>query len=101
MSKQKGNNQLDRQVKCSNTSHDFVYYLPARKTQKITKISPTQIGKRPIYKFFIDYDNKYYPPPCMLDLSSTSVVISPEAAKAFKIPVVRRTRKVQSNDSTG
>jgi hypothetical protein len=37
----------------------------------------------------------------MLDLGSTSFVISPNAAKAFKIPVVRRTKKVRSNDVTG
>jgi hypothetical protein len=37
----------------------------------------------------------------MLDLESTSIVISPNAAKAFKIPVVRRTKKVRSNDVTG
>jgi hypothetical protein len=37
----------------------------------------------------------------MLDLESTSFVISPNAAKAFKIPVVKRTKKVKSNDVTG
>jgi len=37
----------------------------------------------------------------MLDLGSTSFVIPPEAAKAFKIPVVKRMKKVQSKDVTG
>lgn len=37
----------------------------------------------------------------MLDLGSTSFVISPNAAKAFKIPVVKRTKKVRSNNVTG
>jgi len=101
MTKRKVNNQLDHQVKRSSTSYDFVYYLPARKTHKITKISPTKIGKRPIYKFFIDYDNNYYPLRCMLDLGSTSIVISPKAVKAFQIPVVRRITKVRSADVTG
>jgi hypothetical protein len=101
MSKRKATSQLDHQVKRNNTSNDFVYYLPVRKTHKITKISPTKIGKRPIYKFFIDHDNKYYPLRCMLDLGSTSFVISPNAAKAFKIPVVKRTKKIRSNDVTG
>jgi hypothetical protein len=101
MSKRKATSQLDHQVKRNNTSKDFIYYLPARKTHKITKISPTKIGKRPIYKFFIDHDNKYDPLRCMLDLGSTSFVISPNAAKAFKIPVVKRTKKIRSNDVIG
>jgi len=37
----------------------------------------------------------------MLDLGSRSFVISPEAAKAFKIPVVKRIQKVKSADVTG
>jgi len=37
----------------------------------------------------------------MLDLGSTSFVISPAAAKAYKIPVVERTKKVISADVTG
>jgi hypothetical protein len=36
----------------------------------------------------------------MLDLGSTSIVISPEAVKAFRIPVVKGTRKVKSADVT-
>jgi hypothetical protein len=101
MSKRQATNQLDHQVKRGNTSNDFVFYSSARKNHKITKISPTKIGKRPIYKFFIDYNNKYYPLWCMLDPGSTSFVISPNAAKDFKIPVVKRTNKVKSNDVTG
>jgi hypothetical protein len=37
----------------------------------------------------------------MLDLGSTSFDISPNAAKVFKIPVVKRTMKVQSEDVAG
>jgi len=37
----------------------------------------------------------------MLDLGSTSFVISPNAAKAFKIPVVKRTKRLISQDVTG
>jgi len=37
----------------------------------------------------------------MLDLGSTSFVNSANAAKAFKIPVVKGTKKVGSNDVTG
>jgi hypothetical protein len=37
----------------------------------------------------------------MLDPGSTSFVISRNAAKAFKIPVIRRTKKDQSKDVTG
>jgi len=63
-------------------------------------MSPTKIGKRPIHTFFVEYDNRYYPLRCMFDLGSTSFVISPNAAKAFKIPVVKRTKKIRSNDVT-
>lgn len=51
-----------------NTSRDFVYHMAARKGAKVYKVSPTKIGKRPIYKFFIDHDGKYFPLRCMLDL---------------------------------
>jgi len=37
----------------------------------------------------------------MLDLGSTSFVISPEAAKAFSIPVVRRHQSVKTGDVSG
>jgi hypothetical protein len=37
----------------------------------------------------------------MLDLRSTSLVISPEAAKAFKIPGVKRMKKIFSWDVSG
>jgi hypothetical protein len=101
MMKRNATSQLDHQVKRNNISNNFLYYQPARKTHKISKISRTNIGKRPICKFFIDHDNKYYPLRCMLDLGSTSFVISPNVAKAFKIPVVKRTKKVRSNNVTG
>jgi hypothetical protein len=37
----------------------------------------------------------------MLDLGSTRFVISPNAVKAFRIPVVKRKKKVKSKDETG
>jgi len=37
----------------------------------------------------------------MLDLGSTSFVISPEAAKAFSIPVVKREKPVRTGDVSG
>jgi hypothetical protein len=100
MSQGKVTDQLDHSVQCNITSQDFVYYFPVRKTKKIIKISPTKVGKRPTYKFFIDYNYKYYPLWCMLDLGNTCSVIPPEAAKAFKIPVVRITKKIQRKDGS-
>jgi hypothetical protein len=89
MAKRKASEPLERYPKKTNTCTDFVYYQPALHP-KIQKISATRIGKRPIYRFFIDYDGKQFPLRCMLDNGSTSFVISPEAAKAFAIPVVKR-----------
>jgi len=57
-----------------------------------------KIGKRPIYQFFSDYDGKYFTLRYMLDLGSTSFVISPEVAKAFAIPVVKRPKPIKSGD---
>jgi hypothetical protein len=37
----------------------------------------------------------------MLDLGSTSFVVSPEAAKAFSIPVVKRPRPIKAGDVSG
>jgi hypothetical protein len=51
--------------------------------------------------FFIDFDGKYFPLRCMLDLGSTSFVISPEAAKAFRVPVVTRTIPARASDVGG
>jgi len=99
--KRKATDQLDHLAKKSNTSTGYVFYEASKKNKKISKISPTKSGKRPIYNFFIDYNKKCYPMWCLLDLGSTSFVISPNAAKAFKIPVIKRTKKVQSNDVTG
>jgi len=100
MAKRKASELLERHPKKLNTSTDFVYYQPALHP-KIQKVSATKIGKRPIYKFFVDYDGKQFPLRCMLDNGSTSFVISPEAAKAFAIPVVKRQRPVQTGDASG
>jgi hypothetical protein len=64
-------------------------------------VSETKIGKRPFYRFFIDYEGEYFPLRCMLDLESTSFVISPEAAKTFLIPVVKRQKYVRTWDVSG
>ena len=76
------------------------------KVKKLHKIPQTRIGKRPIYKFFIDYDDgtgisKQFPVRAMLDLGSTSFTISPETAKVFKIPVVRRKHAIGAKDFGG
>jgi transposase InsO family protein len=100
MAKRKASEPLERFPKKINTSTDFVYYQPATHP-KVKKVAATKIGKRPIYKFFVDYDGKYFPLRCMLDNGSTSFVISPEAAKAFAIPVVKRTRPIRTGDASG
>jgi len=100
MAKRKAPEPLERYPKKIITSTDFVYYRPALHP-KIRKVTATKIGKRPIYRFFIDYEGKYFPLRCMLDLGSTSFVISPEAAKAFSIPVVRRLNQVKTGDVSG
>jgi len=101
MLKQKVIDLLGSAAKKPNTSTNFVFYESYRKDKKIRKISSTKIRKRPIYRFFLDFDDLYFPLHCMLDLESTSFVISPEAAKAFRIPVVKRTKTVKSADVTG
>jgi len=100
MSKRNASDPLLREHKKQNTSTDFVYYQPATHPS-IKKVSATKVGKRPIYSFFIDYDGNYFPLRCMLDLGSTSFVISPEAAKAFSILVVSRPKPVKAGDVSG
>jgi len=90
----------DQTTMRQNTSSHYVYYDSAR-NKMISKVLLTQIGKRPIYKFFIDEDNHYFPLRCMLDMGITAFVISLNTAKAFKIPVVKRTIKVKSKGVTG
>jgi len=63
-------------------------------------MSTTKIGKKPVSQFFLDFDNNYFPLCCMLNLGITSFVISPEAAKEFQIPVVKRTKRVKTADIT-
>jgi len=102
MAKSKATEELALPIpKKPNVSNDYVYYMAARKEAKVYKVSPTKIGKRSIYKFFIDFDGKYYPLRCMLDLGSTSFVISPQAAKAYKIPVVKREIPARASDVGG
>jgi hypothetical protein len=95
MSKCKASELLEGKPKRINTSTDFVYYQPALQ-QKFRKVSSTKIEKRPIYRCFIDYNGKYFPLRCMLDMGSTSFVISPEETKAFSIPVVNRPIRIKS-----
>jgi hypothetical protein len=100
MAKRKATEPLERYPKKINTSTNFVCDQPARNT-KIPKVSATKVRKRPIYRFFIDYEGKYFSLCCMLHLGSTSFVISPEDAKAFSIPVVRRCQPVNTGDVSG
>jgi len=99
MSKRKALETLSLEAKCQNKSSDIVYYQSALQ-QKIRKISQTKIGKQPIYQFFIDYDEKYFPLRCILDLGSTSFSISQEAAKVYTILVVQRMVEANSTDIT-
>jgi len=102
MSKRKTDAELaPTNSKKSNTSKEYVYHMAARKGAKVYKVSPTKIGKRPIYKFFIDFNGKYFPLRCMLDLGSTSFVISPEATRAFQVPVVKRKIPAKASDVGG
>jgi hypothetical protein len=105
MSKRKATEELSSPtIKKHNDSKNFVFYEAVNKHNEkptIRTVSPTKIGKRPIYKFFIDFDGKYFPLRCMLDLGSTSFVISPEAAKAFGIPVVKRILPTKVSDIGG
>jgi hypothetical protein len=83
MSKRKATEEFAPPIlKKSNTLTNYVYHMAACKGAKVYKVSPTKIGKIPNNKFLIDFDGKYFPLCCMLDLESTSFVISPEAAKA-------------------
>jgi hypothetical protein len=100
MAKRKPSEPLERYPRETNTSTDFVYYQPALHPT-IQKISATRVGKRPIYRFLIDHDGKQFPLRCMLDNGSTSFVISPEAAKAYAIPVVKRPRPISTGDASG
>jgi hypothetical protein len=84
-----------------NTSKDYVYHMAARKGAKVYRVSSITIGKRPSYKFFIDFNGKYFPLRCMLDLGSTSFVISPDATKAFQIPVDKREIQARASDVGG
>jgi hypothetical protein len=105
MSKRKATSDLEgHTLKKHNNSQNYVYYSAVNKHNnklQIKTINPTKVGKRPIYKFFIDYDGNYFPLRCMLDLGSTSFVISPEATKAFRIPVVKRNVPTRTSDVGG
>jgi hypothetical protein len=87
--------------KKQNTSTHYFYYMAARKGAKVYKVAPTKIGKRPIYKFFIDFNGNYFPLKCMMDLGSTSLVISPEAANGIRVPVVKREIPARESDVGG
>jgi len=100
MSKHKASAPLLREPKKINLSTDFVEYQPAS-LPKIRKVSATEVGKRPIYRFFIEYDGKYFLLRCMVDSGSTSFVILTEAAKAFSIPVVVRSMPLKAGDVSG
>lgn len=93
MAKRKALEPLERQPGKINMSTHFVYYQPALHT-KIRKVTSTKIRQSRIYRFFIDYDCKYFFLQSTLDLGSTSFVISHQEAKACPIPVVKRPRPI-------
>lgn len=64
-------------------------------------MSAMKVDKRLIDQIFIDHGNHYFSLRCMLELGSTSFIISPEAVKPFRIPVVMGIRKDKSADATG
>jgi hypothetical protein len=88
-------------TKKPNVSTDYVYHMTAKMGAKVYKVSPMTVSKRPIYKFFIDLDGQYFPLRCILDLVSTSFAISPEAAKVFRVPVVKRQIPARASDVGG
>jgi len=94
--KRRHSEPLRRQRNKFNSSTDFVQCQPAT-LKEIQKVCATRIGKRLIYRFFNQCKIQYFPLTCLLDVGSTSFVISPEAAKAFSIPVIKRTKIVKSN----
>jgi hypothetical protein len=100
MAKRKAAEPLARNPTKINTSTDFVFYESARHA-KISNVLATKLGKQPIYRFFIDYNGKYFPLRGILDLASTSFVISPEAAKAFSIRVGKWSQAVKTGDVSG
>jgi hypothetical protein len=59
MSKRKASASLGREPKRLNSSPDFVYNQSAS-AQKVKKVSTTRIVKRPIYRFCIHYEGKYF-----------------------------------------
>jgi len=75
--------------------------MATSKRAKLYKVSPTKIGKRPIYKFFIDCNGNYFPLCYLLDLGSTALVISPEAVNAFQVTVVTNTVPARASDVGG
>jgi len=87
-------------TKKNDTSTDYVLYTSASK-KKPKIVCPTKVGKRPIYKFFFEFEGTYFPLRCMLDLGSTSCVMSPEAAKAFRVPVVKRKLPTSASEVGG
>jgi len=100
MSQRKASETLLRKTKKSNQTFDFVYHQSAS-TQKVGKITTTEIGKQPIYPFFINCDWNYFPLRCILDLGSTSFVLCPDAAMALAIPVIKWTKTIKSADVNG
>ena len=105
MSKRKASDELCSQtLKKPNKSQDYIFYNAVNKHNNkplLQKVTPRKIGERPIYKFFLDFEGKYFRIRCILDLGSTSFITSPEAAKAFQIPVVKRTIQQKKTSKVG
>jgi hypothetical protein len=101
MSKRKGFEPLVRNSKRPNISTDCIFFHTISKDKKIHQVAAMKIGKKPIYRSFVDYNNQYYPVRCIPNLGFTSFVISSEATIAFQIPVTQWEQKIQTKHDTG
>jgi len=100
MSKWKATDPVGHTTKKPNTFTDFHFYEPIRENGKIRKVSATKVGKQPLCKFIVDFDNWYFPLRCMLIQGCTSFILFLQAATAFKIPAVKRTRNIKMANVT-
>jgi hypothetical protein len=99
MSKHKSSDNLWSSVnKKSNTSTDYVFYSSVKTRKKRSLVSPNTMGKRSRYKFFSELEGKFSPLRCMVEPGRPAFVISPEATRAFQVPVVKRILPGKASD---
>jgi len=67
------------------TGQDYVFYTATKKTSKIQQFLPPMVWKQPLCMLFGDFNCLQCPIRCMLDLESTTFVISQNFTKAFHI----------------